>query len=360
MRWIIILLLAPCCFSQTLPTHHKLIEFGWDEPDTSFMRVHVLQMEATPFDGCVFHLNYMKDAKTPANFGWECWGKRAFKASELQAATDDLQATKFRRFSENFLRFNAVPGDIDWFDDYTPVLQNIWLAANIAKLGGCRGILLDTEQYDGKIFDYTKQRDAKTRSWDDYGKQVRLRGSQFMNALQKADPDCTIFMTFAYTLLLDQAEGDSKKLPQISYGLLAPFLDGMLDAAGPRIKFVDGYEESYGYKTAAEFAIVRQRFSIGVLKGFIADPKKYQQHFQLGYGIWLDLNWRTKGWSDTDLSKNYFTPESFEVAVGLGLSASDQYVWIYTEQPRWWSIDGATQKLPAAYLEALRHVRRPE
>src|SRR4051794_1391372 len=64
----------------------KLIEFGWDEPDTAFMRQHVAEMEATPFDGCVFHANYLKgegeQAKNAGGFTWECWGKRAFTAAE--------------------------------------------------------------------------------------------------------------------------------------------------------------------------------------------------------------------------------------------------------------------------------------
>ena len=34
----------------------KLIEFGWDEPDTGFLRRHRDQLEQTPFDGCVFHV----------------------------------------------------------------------------------------------------------------------------------------------------------------------------------------------------------------------------------------------------------------------------------------------------------------
>ena len=33
----------------------RLIEFGWDEPDTAFLRRHIAQMERSPFDGCVFH-----------------------------------------------------------------------------------------------------------------------------------------------------------------------------------------------------------------------------------------------------------------------------------------------------------------
>jgi hypothetical protein len=31
----------------------RLIEVCWDEPDPAFMRRHLAQMEATPFDGCV-------------------------------------------------------------------------------------------------------------------------------------------------------------------------------------------------------------------------------------------------------------------------------------------------------------------
>ena len=37
------------------PQDKRLIEFGWDEPDTAFLRRHRDQLEAAPFDGCVFH-----------------------------------------------------------------------------------------------------------------------------------------------------------------------------------------------------------------------------------------------------------------------------------------------------------------
>jgi hypothetical protein len=36
----------------------KLIEFGWDEPGTTFMRQHIDETEMAPFDGCVFHVHY--------------------------------------------------------------------------------------------------------------------------------------------------------------------------------------------------------------------------------------------------------------------------------------------------------------
>ena len=64
----------------------KLIEFGWDEPDTGFLRRHRNQLEQTPFDGCVFHVLAGATA-APANFTWLCWGRRRFSESELEPAT---------------------------------------------------------------------------------------------------------------------------------------------------------------------------------------------------------------------------------------------------------------------------------
>src|SRR5438477_8305268 len=75
----------------------RLIEFGWDEPDTSFMREHIAEMERAPFDGCVFHFFYTEPNGSRGNFIWEGWGKRRFTEPELQAALDDLRATSLHR-----------------------------------------------------------------------------------------------------------------------------------------------------------------------------------------------------------------------------------------------------------------------
>ena len=59
---------------QTKPTAKKLLEFGWDEPNTAFMRTHIAEMEQTPFDGTVFTIEGRdKDGKT-LNFLAEAWG----------------------------------------------------------------------------------------------------------------------------------------------------------------------------------------------------------------------------------------------------------------------------------------------
>ncbi len=71
----------------------------------------------------------------------------------------------------------------------------------------------------------------------------------------------------------------------------------------------------------------------------------------------MDHDWRKNGWNVEDVSKNYFTPEAFEASVRAALATADEYVWIYTETPRWWSDKGGPVKVPPAYAEALRRAR---
>ena len=157
----------------------KLIEFGWDEPDTSFLRQDASeQLEQTPFDGCVFHVTTPGPNGMPENFTWLCWGRRRFTEAEFAPAIADLAAIKATTFRHNFLRFNVTPADIDWFDDHDAVVNNARLAAQVSHTGGCPGILLDTEAYQGKLFDYHRQRDAVRRTWAEYAAQARLRGRE--------------------------------------------------------------------------------------------------------------------------------------------------------------------------------------
>ena len=165
---------------------------GWDEPDTAFLKTHQAIMEQTPFDGCVFHVNASGTGKGAENFTWLCWGHRRFSDEELSGAFSDLRGLSWNRFRQNFLRFNVTPGDLDWFDDHQAVLANARLAARLAREGHCQGILFDTEQYERGLFSYAKQRDAKTRSWQDYAGQARRRGRRgdgcVPGRLSRADP----------------------------------------------------------------------------------------------------------------------------------------------------------------------------
>ena len=335
----------------------KLIEFGWDEPDPRFMREHIAELQASPFDGCVFHVSYRLKNGTQRNFTWDLWSRNKFTAATLDSARGDLVATKFGRFRENFLRVNVTPGDLDWFDDHSAVMANLELAASLAKAGGCPGILFDTESYRGQLWDFHAQTKDHPHSWAELSAQARKRGSEAMVALERGYPGLTVFLTMSYSLSLDETIWGRKPLSDIRYGLLVPFLDGMIAAASDSVGFVDGHEGSYPYRDPATFAAKADTVHHGVRR-MTAQPERYSRLFSVGFGIWLDYNSDHIGWHADRPESNYFTPPGFATSVQAAFDHADRYVWIYTQQPRWWTPEGGRQKLPAAYDSVLRAVRR--
>jgi hypothetical protein len=267
-----------------------------------------------------------------------------------------LKAIHFGRFKNCFLRFNTTPGKLDWFDDYDAVVSNARLAAQLARAGHCPGILFDIEQYEGPLFEYHKQREAKAKSWELYAAQARLRGGEVMRGFQEGYPGLTLFLTFGYSLPWSESSTGKKPLADCRYGLLAPFLDGMVEAALGATRFVDGHELSYSYKTAAQFAAARKAATVDLLP-IVRDSEKYRLVFSIGFGLWMDYDSHKLAWENENISKNFFPPDVFQDSLHEALKAADEYVWIYTEIPRWWSDSGQAVKLPAAYIDAVRKAR---
>lgn len=340
----------------------KLIEFGWDEPDTGFIREHIKEMQQTPFDGCVFHVDFKKKGGPNGRLTWDGWGTNVIAFEDVQQALADMKQTELGKFKYNFARFNTTPAKLDWFDDYQAVVQNCQVAARFAKEANCPGILFDIEQYEGQLFDYRKQKfaydktkphDTPQKSWEVYAAQARKRGTEVMEAFQTGYPDLTIFLTFGYSLpWLESGQGRGP-LAECHYGLLAPFLDGMLAAAKGKTRLVDGHEISYGWKKEEQFDKGYKAMAEDLLP-IVMNPEKYRNFFSFGFGLWIDQDWRKNGWNTEDVSKNYFAPEVFSAATASALKRADEYVWIYSETPRWWSKEGGPVKLPQAYIDAVK------
>jgi hypothetical protein len=266
-------------------------------------------------------------------------------------------ATKFGRFRENFLRVNVTPGDLDWFDDHSAVMANLELAASLAKAGGCPGILLDTEPYRGPLWDFHAQTKDHHYSLESLSAQVRRRGAEAMAALERGYPGLTVFLTFAYSEPLSESIGYRKQVADTRYALLVPFLDGMFGAASDSVVIVDGHEASYPYRDPAQFAAKADTVRHAVRR-LVAQPERYSRLLSVGFGIWLDFNSDHIGWHADHPESNYFTPAGLAVSVQAALDHADRYVWIYSQQPRWWTPEGGRQKLPAAYDSVLRALRR--
>jgi hypothetical protein len=178
-----------------------------------------------------------------------------------------------------------------------------------------------------------------------------------MEALQDGFPGLTVLLTFGYSLSWMESEAGKKPLAECGYGLLAPILDGMVEAARGRTRIVDGHELSYGYRDPALFATARRTIKDGLLP-MVADRAAYRRTVTAGFGLRLDYDWRHNGWRADRPESNYFTAAGFERAVRAALAASDEYVWIYSETPRWWTASGGPKDLPAEYAAALRRARR--
>jgi metal-dependent hydrolase (beta-lactamase superfamily II) len=326
----------------------KVIEWGWDEPDTKFIRENITTMEQRPFEGLVFHVNSSKGG----NFTWEMWGGRKYDLGEFQHSIDNLKSTNFQRFTDRFLRVNVIPGTTDWFDDeaWGAVLNNFGVAAQVAKQGGCKGFMFDVEQYNEGLFDYSKQKHRESKTFEEYGAKVRQRGREWMAEVNRQFPDITVLLTFGYRIA-QPPEGKSRS--EAHYGLLADFLDGMLEACSKQTKIVDAWEYSYPYKERRQFEEAYTTVKEKSVQ-WTAQPEKYRHHVQAGFGIWMDCRWRQVGWNLDDFAENHFTPAEFETAVGSALEVSDEYVWIYTEQPRWWT----NERLPVEYVEAVKQARK--
>jgi len=334
----------------------KLIEMGWDEPDTKFMRRHIAQLEASPFDGVVFHVNVRLNDGTIGASVWNCWGHRTFTGDEFHSAIEDLRATPFRKLKHNFMRFNVTPGDIDWFDDFSSVIANARLAARVARAGSCDGILFDTEPYAGPVFDYRRQRDVSRRSFDEYAAQVRRRGREVMEAFQSELPDLVVFYTFGYSHVWWQSRYGKDPLTAVQLGLLPAFLDGMLEGARGRSRFVDGHELGYSYRDPGNFPDALATMKTRVF-AIVSDDSTYARRYSAGFGLWMDYQSDERGWDQTNQDRNWHTPKSFERSLRLAFDASDEYVWLYSQKPRWWTEGGGTKDLPAAYDQAVRRAR---
>src|SRR3990172_2021526 len=116
--------------SPELRRPKKLIQVGWDYPDTQRLRANLEIMEQQPFDGVVIEPIGRDDQGAPVVFK-EGFLNRKWERRWFQSCVDDLKACKFKRFTDNFLRFEANPGNVDLFDDdgWRNIVEHCGIAA---------------------------------------------------------------------------------------------------------------------------------------------------------------------------------------------------------------------------------------
>ena len=368
---VLVINLAALGQGSPLPEKKLIAWGGTDNYTAEDVQMNIRKIEELPFDGMIiqgFKTTKQKDGQV-VMLDWESFGKLQWQRDELAPAINVLKNIDWQRFTDNFLRFNVStsPGmDVDWFDNFDAPIHNAALWAQVAKDAGYKGWAFDVEDYyptgsyGERIFYYPELKYKDTKTFAEYQAQVRLRGYQVMQAIQAEYPDITLLLMVAHSYAYRDIEA-KKPLPEISYGLLPAFLNGLIDAAGPQVKFIDGQEQAYGYLTSEDYYrgyhVTRQEALV------LVPPElrtKYQTQMDVGVAIYSNYVLGLTDWPG-HYPTHYFTLEErlriFEQNVYYALKTSDQYVWLYSEHLSWWR-PGWTYPVPEGALAAIRSARQ--
>ena len=117
----------------------KLIEFGWDYPNVSFLKANIAKMEKAPFDGVVF------------SFDFDIYN--AFdttQRSDLQFQYKDLSEIQWKKFTDNFLLVRGASyTGAHWLDEasWSKIIENLKKVSLAVKMSKAKGIGFDAEYY---------------------------------------------------------------------------------------------------------------------------------------------------------------------------------------------------------------------
>jgi hypothetical protein len=342
------LLAVPCSnsYSEMPWCRPSLVYYGWDIKDTSYLRHHWREIDATsPFDGMGIKVAISPAAWASGNtstanqLGWKLFGKQKFSIEQFFAQIGDLQSTAFTNVTDNLLPVILSSGyneGLGWFDDnrWNTALANLDVLAQIMAATGIKNIVMDPEHYNYRMFSYATQDAARPASREDYYGQVRAIGQRVAYTIQYRVGPFNILSLYGYTLAAKSSE----------YDLLPAFFDGILDvlARQPGSTFTDGYESAYGYKKFDQFA--KAVDDIQGAKQVSGNPDGYATLVKVGFGLWVDYLDNTA----------YFTPQEFGMAAFYAKLLASRFVWIYSQ--RMGMLQDDTVNAP--YLQGLRQLQR--
>jgi len=348
--WLFLGIVVSCglCWPAAAQTEKKLLEYGWDVPYPTYVRQNIAEMEKRPFDGLVFRLETYNAAFDP----------RAWAQADLQPQLDDLAATNWQRFTDNFLTLYAAnDAGMDWSDDaqWQTIEANLRLVSLAVKTGRCVGVCFDAEPYGANPWLYDAGGGVP---FADTAAIVRKRGAQFVSALRDQMPDLKVLLLFHATFLAGVLQSASPEAAEEAlkghpYALYPAFVNGMIDAVDGGAGIVDGNEMAYYYTNAKAFTDARD-FIRGPARALIApeNHEKYAQHMKVGMSVYMDQVMATRT-PEAGFVSYYMPPEArlrrMEHNVYWAMAASDEYTWFYSERMNWWK-----GEIPDGMEEAIR------
>ena len=380
--------LMPLCactkVGPAVSAEKRIIAFAPDVVDAFYLSQNIVELEKLPIDGLIIAVHPKLLADGQFHLGRTSLPAGIHERDDYQQVIAALKATKFERFTDNFIDCPvAAQNKYDWFDDrWSQYTENAATLAYIAKQVGFKGLVLDVEQYGGMNvsapfpFGYDYRKDRSQRSFEQVAAQVRKRGREMTEAIVAEYSDITIIMIPG----LGWTDAPEKSL-------LSAFVDGVLEGSGPHATLVDGLESGYPVMLQKHFVELRRYAQQnGVRKSLV--PDLYASKVKYGMGVWIDFDARFNGtyngWhtDPNEFEANYRSPRRLEQSLYNALTAADRYVWLFAIHPQvWWRPDLVREDqldrqraiagtgwscrlcphlgIPQAYLEAIRTCRTP-
>ncbi len=324
----------------------KLIELGWDQPQPGFLKQNLKSFEARGFDGVV----------VVPSFGTEIFNKKPYTDADIARDRSDLEAAKSAKLTQNFLRMDSrlEPG-WNWFSDadWAAVETNARNFARLAKAGGFRGILFDTEPYGQNPWVFSKAL-YPNKTFAQASAMLRSRGASFMRVLQSEMPDVRVLTLFFVAIM--KADVEAGELEQSGNALLLAFSNGMLDAIGPTAQIIDGNELTY-YNTNAQEFDDKAKYIRDAAK--IVAPEnqtKYAAQVKVANAAFVDgvLNlYKSPRFFGYYMNSDADRLKLLEHNIYHGLRTSDEFVWVYSEGVDWWNRRGKGVKIPVGLETAI-------
>jgi len=297
------------------------------------------------FDGIIFSIegdNYW-DGGIYHVFDSDYWDEEDMKY-------DVLSEIEWNDYTDNFIVLLTKEDNVNdyWFDDraWDAIDYNMRLFSKAIKVSGAKGIFYDPEDYDDDG-PWTLDLSARypDKSYEEIAAKARERGRTLMMALQSEVPDVKFSTTFFASTVYRKTRGDMNKVKDVRYGLLLPFLEGMLDVANENVVFIDGNENSfwsdmtYTYMDSDSF--LSQASNVYNMKVQLPDiissenREKFNRQYQAGNAVYVDYIYH----DFFDYTKDY-RDKWYEHQVYYSLLTSDEYVWHYSEKMDFWNIPG--------------------
>ena len=292
--------------------------------------------------------------------GGDPWGLKRLDYQQFIPDIKAFQSVKdWGRLTDNFnwsvmaARPAHTKDDVqDWFkdDDWDIILSNARVQAKVAKECGFKGMVLDTEQYDGRIpqgawyfffsypyyveYGYKVTPEPKPRPFPEVAAKVRQRGTQYARAICSAFPGIRLMVLPG--LYEETQHRGTGPLEQNHAGLFPSFIDGLLLGLDEEATLIAGSEPTYHMTTYRDIIGVRQSYDQAI-EQLCKAPAHLKSKMSFAVGIWPDQE--EGGWSNTDVSVNVRDPQTHLRALRNAFRASGEYAWLYGQQSRFLTID---------------------